>query len=1162
MNRNSTTNPTRSRVPLSVSVRARSSRRAGRRDDSGLTLIEVMVAFTVLLIALIPLSYLFTTTLISAGQSTNQQTALSIAERWAETLSNATPPVNATTGAVIVDTQEAPSGPAPSSAATTVSGTQTLSSSTTTITVAANGTANFAAATAANPQTAYVVTGTGSAAVTNQITYTASTSNTLTCSCSSLTGSATMNSGNAVTQTNIATPTESRGGTTYTLESEYEWATVQNTGVVSIAVASGSVGQSLPQSTITLASVSSLLPATSTSPQALKVPTSSGTQTVSYTGINTALNQVTGVTGGSGTLSSGNATQTPEPNLCTTGTPQLLKLTVTVSWGPNADTNNVQDSVMLNYPPSGVETLGFIALQLSGDSSATDAQGDPWSERVTSIPVTITGTSTGTSPAFTVYPDQNGCVFAQVLPGNYTVGVQNATSGTPQGTNYGSPSFVANTSNSVVTNPWQPPTTEPQGGTPSISVAIGAVTRVDTSYSAYYPSYDQGSTVNFTYPTSTAVEDGVSCPGAAQVACVTSGESAAASGADILWQNTTTNNWNSLTVPTGLTRQTSVACAGTTACIGVGYGPSGAVIIRGSTGSTASVGVDTLPTIAGATITNLSQVTCPSSTQCVAIGTLSTNLAVVLSGTIGSTSGACSTNGADCWTADTLPATVTSLSSLQCPTTTGCAAVATTTTTTAPTIVSGPVSTGTWSNGTFPAVTVSALTQVVCPNSTSCMAIGAGKIGSSNTTTPVVLSGVVTGGTGLGSSGSTATWSADTYTPATDTVTAVSSIVCPVTGTTPKCLVTATGGNGTLTGAVFLYGPPAGPLASEFPTLASAAIASITQVTCPSSTQCMATGISSGTAIPLIYNGTITAAPTTADTWTRELVPSITNDAINTLNQITCSATSNCVIAATGTASSSPAGFLLATSNGTTWTNQSLPASDNVLYFNGVACASGASANCAAVGATANGAVILSSSSGPTGAWSDGTPTGLGGYNPTGIPIEISNANLAPSSYFNAVTAGYTTSITQLPLLYPFQAGYSLWAGDCQAEGVSYGVAQATTIPGGTSGVTSGMASPVIPLGQLWIQLKHTSSGLAYSGAAVTLTATTTGTGCNADTYTLQTTGPDGLSRSQVPFGSYTLRIAGTSVGSVVVGQSSDVFTPTSGSATTYALPTPLGLSQ
>ena len=116
------------------------------------------------------------------------------------------------------------------------------------------------------------------------------------------------------------------------------------------------------------------------------------------------------MTGGTGTYPSGTTVkQNPKPNLCTSGTPQLLKLTVTVSWGPNADANQVQDSVMINYPPFGVQTLGFLALQFSGDSTANDAQGNPWSERVAAIPVTFTGPQ-----VLTLYPDPYGCVFAQV----------------------------------------------------------------------------------------------------------------------------------------------------------------------------------------------------------------------------------------------------------------------------------------------------------------------------------------------------------------------------------------------------------------------------------------------------------------------------------------------------------------------------------------------------------------------------------------------------------------------------------------------------------------------------------------------------------------------------------------------------------------------------
>lgn len=1123
------------------------------------------MSFVVLMVALIPLSYLFTTSIIQAGQSKNQQTALSIAEKWAETLANATPPVYASTGAVIVDHAEPPAGPAatPATPATVTAASNNKALDTVT-SVAVSQIGDFAppgTGAQMTPQTAYVITGTSPNTVSNEITYTSITGSTLNCPSTCSTSTNVMVTGDSVTQTEVSQSTELRGGTTYGLQAEYEWATVQNTGIVTDAIAGSSVGAALPQSTIQLSSVSNLLTATSTSPQSLKVPTSLGTETVTYTGVSTSPTiEVTGVTGGTSgaTLSSGNATQTPKPNLCTSGSPSLLKLTVTVSWGPNADANNVQDSVILNYPPSGVQTLGFIALQFSGDSAATDAQGDLWSERVTAIPVTLS--SSALPASLTLYPDQYGCAFAQVPPGNYTVAVANATSGTPAGSNYGTPSFVANATGTVTSNVWSPPTTEPQGGTPSIPVSIGAVTRVDTSYSANYPGYDQGAVVNFSYPSSSSVEDGVTCPGVGQLVCVTSGESGSSGAAEVTWLNSTTNAWSTATLPTLsggnlLTRLTSVSCT-TNACIGVGYGTTGAVILHATTGSSPALSADTVPTAGSpaSAVTSLTNVFCLTGvTDCVATGTNSTGQGVALAGSIGSAA------GSDTWTADTTPANLTSLSSLQCNnTSSGCVAVATTTTANAPVIVSGPAGGGTWAAGTLTGVTVSALTQVVCPNTANCVAIGTGVIGSAGTT-PVVLSDTVSGGTGIGTAGSTATWTADTYSPTSTTVTSLSSVVCPVTST-PKCLVAGYGTSGGTTGALFLYGAPAGPLAAEFPKVGATPISSITQVTCPVSTQCQFIGVSSGS--PEIFTGTINPSTATADTWANDTLPS-TGGTVSSLSQVTCQALNDCLITAAGTsASGPPAGFLFETTTGSTWSNVTLPSTDSgLLYFDAVSCTL-TSGTCSAVGATPSSAVILSSNAGPGGTWSDGTPSGLAGYHPTGIPIEINNSGLSPSPYVNAVTAGYSGAITQLPLLYPFQAGYSMWAGDCSAETNSYNVAQATTIPGGTSGVTAGMSSPVVPLGIFSLAVTHKSGsniGLPDVAATVSLTAATSA--CAADVYSLQATGADGLSRTEVPYGTYSLSVAGTSVGTLVVNGNTVVFTPTSGSPTTYTLPTPVAVS-
>jgi hypothetical protein len=468
--------------------------------------------------------------------------------------------------------------------------------------------------------------------------------------------------------------------------------------------------------------------------------------------------------------------------------------------------------------------------------------------------------------------------------------------------------------------------------------------------------------------------------------------------------------------------------------------------------------------------------------------------------------------------------------------------------------VSGPDTAGGWAAGTFTGFTVSALSQVVCPTVTSCLAIGTGKIGAGSTS-PIALSGVVTGGTGIGSAGSSVAWTADTLNPTTTSLTSLSAIVCPVTGSPVKCLVTGTGTSGSTTGALFLYGPPAGPLSVEFPQISGSPISSIGQVTCPSPTQCVAIGLSSST--PVIFTGTISASA--ADTWTSDTVPS-TGGTVTALTQVVCPAASNCVITAIGSA---PAAYLLSTSDGSTWNNANLPAADAMLYFTGVACTTGSSGTCSAVGSDRTGAVVLTSTTGPSGSWSDATPNNLTGYSTGGIPIEINNANLAPTAYVNAVQAGYGGAINQLPLLYPFQAGYSMWAGDCQAEGGnSYAGTQVATIPGGTSGVTPGMSSPVVPLGVVSLQVTHkagASAGLADSGATVSVTATTGG--CPNDTYNLQATGSDGMSRTELPYGSYSLNVGGTSAGTLVVGANSVAFTPAGGSPGTYQLPSVVPVS-
>jgi Tfp pilus assembly protein PilV len=1096
------------------SARARAAdRAAGRPTDDGLTLVEVMVAFTVLLIALIPLSYLFTTSLTQAGQARNQLTAMSLAEKYVEILSNVTPPVNAN-GEVIVDRNAMPQGPGSTTAsAATIAAGPSLG----TLTVASTST--LPAASGSSPMYAVVTTSAGP----QTITYTGQTATTLT-GITGWTSTGTISSGALVVQ---ATPSETEGGVTYNLNAEYEWTSVQNgsTGSTTASAATIAAGTPPTLATVTVASTANFVTASVSSPQQAKVTTSAGVQIVSYSG--QTATTLTGVTGwtSAGTIANGATVvqRVLKPNLCTSGTPQLLKLRMTVSWGPNADANNVQDSEVLNYPPAGIQTLGFIALQLSGDSTAADSQGNPWSERVQAPPVTITGAP----QTLTIYPDSYGCAFAQVPAGTYTVSVGNASSGIPAGSTYGSPSFVANgqaggsaTYTGKVLNPT---VAESQSGVP---VSIGAVTNLVGTYPTAFPGYDQGSIVNLSYPSSTATDDGVACPGLTGITCISSGQNST-NGAVLTLANGAT--WTTAALPAGVTRITSVACAGNVECEAVGYGGGHGVIVDITPGlpPTVAFGTGTTALLTGTTA--LSQIVCPSASNCVAIGTTTAGAAAVFTDTI--------TAGVDSWTADTITGTgtIAGLANLTCPASSGgCIATGTSTSPTSgtPVIVSGGFGLGWAATSPNPAgVTLTGISSLACPTTatiTTCLVAGGTATGSA------LASGTAT--LGLGFAAPAWAWTADTLPVGTSTT---GTLTCP---TSSKCLLT---GRST-TAPTMMYGAISAIATfynDTLPAISTNAISVLTQMVCPSATQCVMIGAAGalGT-VPAILPGTISAGTTalTPDTWT-SFTPTVTGT-LSQLGQVNCPSATSCAATGVGTnASSLPSAFLLSSSGGVAsgnWSQNSLPTANPAVYLSDIDCTtSGSPTYCSTVGASTTRAVELASSSGPSGSWADQTPSGLSGYADPGVPVEINNTGLLPTTYVNEVQAGAASNITQLPDLYPFVSGYGLFAGDCSAElGTGqFNVSQASTVPGGTSSAT-------VPLGLVVVQALHasgTSVGLPYSGATVTLTATTSG--CNGDVYTLPAAGPDGLSRAEVPYGQYTLSVTGgvASTEAITVGGNS-----------------------
>jgi type II secretory pathway pseudopilin PulG len=849
------------------------------------------------------------------------------------------------------------------------------------------------------------------------------------------------------------------------------------------------------------------------------------------------------------------------PDLCTStpGAAPVLNLQVVVSWGYN---NSIQDSTNLDFPTPGIPSYGFLSMQVNGDSTDSDANAPavPWFPaspgsvaRVTAIPITISGQATP------IYPDQYGCVFAELNPGAYTV-----TVGEPSEAPFGTPLFVQNLATDATA-------TEPTGGAASLSFAATITVGQTDTLAAL--NFDEGTNVALQYPSATAVEDGVLCPGAGQIACVAAGENGA--GADIEWMSSATGQWATAALPANkMTRIASLACAAATRCVGVGYGPAG-YIVSSPTTSFAAPTVDTPTLPNGETVTQLTQVVCPSASACVAIGNgvvSGTARPIALSGAI--------TTGGDTWSNVTLPAAVTSLSQVVCPSATTCVAIGSAGA--AGVAVSGPPA-GPWVAGTDTDVggavrtgpivpkdlTLVSLTKVSCASSAACMAIGTGStglttgstVGPGGTVGPVVLTGSVTG--------SASTWSIDNYpttlvTPS-GSVSSVSQVACP---STVQCMVSGIGTTGATTGAFMLTGsptftPPALPASQNqtltqdtLPPAGGSAIAVVSQLACPSSTVCVATGTAGLN--QAVLSGAL--AGVGHDTWTAATAAG----SVTGLTSLTCPVATVCLIGGTSTSAGQPDGVLLSGSPGpsATWPLISLPAAETGLpYFYGIGCTPVANATCTVVGAGTQSAAVASTTSGPAGQWIDHTSDAgltLSGNVVTGVPIELATAGSpgiintvsARNGYWNAIAAGGSTNATAIGPIYPFTSGYTAFAGDCPLEQPT---APGTVLAGGTPGLT-GPPAVTVPLGVLALQVVGV---LAVPSSDTVYLQSTASSPCSPHRYVLQTPGADGLSRTEVPFGTYNLTMTSgvhtTTAIAVTVNPGSDIV-----AGTTTGLPTPV----
>ena len=785
-----------------------------------------------------------------------------------------------------------------------------------------------------------------------------------------------------------------------------------------------------------------------------------------------------------------------QSDLCSSGQPPspshpaVILLQVKVTW--NHGNSAVTDSTAVNYPQPGLQTQGFLAVQLT-NNGGNDVNGNVPSDRLQAVPVSLQETSqtnatdpwvaSNPSHTLTLYPDENGCVFAQVPTGNYSVTVAQPTSGTPSTfTGYsGAPPFVTTTGTTADT------------GSTLVTVTAESTVQLD--------AFDEGITTSVAYGAASAIGNGVSCPGTSSILCAAIGTST--SGASASWGGTG-STWSSTSF-SAISKINQVACttgsSPTCVAVGTNTGGGGTGVIRTTSSDLGTTTSDTVPTLPAA-VTDITQVTCPSANGCYALGTTSGG-AVLLAGVVG--------QGTDRWTevAPLLTAFPT-LSSIACPITspaptcelTGSSTVGLAAATPMimrldgdpASLATNPLWTPAFTTDTLPG-TVKAVGEINCPTSTLCEALAVGD-GTSATDATVLTADIA---------------------------------ATPSTPPTP---------------------PSVWSNESTFPPLAQ----SVSDISCTSTT-CVAIGTASGTAA--VWTADLTQGP--HDWSVATTLPTTTLG----VSSVACGVpgtgdTADCVITANAPSLSATGQLLEGASSGGSWVWNYVnpPAGSAVRYYVGVACQSapsGSRSACAAVGVTGAGPIILTAANGPSGAWTPRTPSSLSGTAVTGIPLQTA---ATPLNWTTQVAAGQASNATSLPnVLYPQPNGYTIAAGDCLAEAISPAQANFSAAPGGA-------ASTTVPLSLLPLKLV-TTAGVPVSGATIKIKAVTPT--CLSDTYTLPVTDAYGLTQTSVPYGTYSYTVT-SSTGTITsptttlndTTTSKVVSTSASGVATTTYLPGPV----
>ena len=781
------------------------------------------------------------------------------------------------------------------------------------------------------------------------------------------------------------------------------------------------------------------------------------------------------------------------PDFCSSDTSPVLGLQVTVSWTGN---QSITDQAILNFPASGNLTDGYLAVQVNGDPALNppaDVYSNSWANRVQSVPVEISGSNLSTPYSLT--PASTGCTFVALAPGTYTVQVGPGP-----------------TSAYVVNYNQASSETQPLSTQSSITVIDAEITEVTFQY-------DEGTDVGLSYPSTTVTDDGLECPNKGPIICLAMGQMPASTTSPSASPEATgivktSSGWSTATFPTTMTRIEDVDCT-SSACIAVGYSSSGgaaAVTTNGTSWSNT-----TLPS----GVSQLTAITCPTSATtpaCIAIGSGTSSNGVLLTATI---SGSTVT-----WTKDTTPST-TSFTQIVCPSSSAQpVCFVTGTTSLAATIISntGSGSPGTtWTAFTQSGVAMTAITSLTCNSTSFCMAIGTGTVSSSSK--PVVISITSVSGT-------TVTWKP--FTSSGFTMSTFTSIACTTSG--DFCWASGTGKIGTgSVGPIIIYCNTtssslcvSGTSAATFKNdTVPTGLASISSLSCPSTAvPCFALDTTSSSA------GVLTLASGTA--WSSATLPT----GIVSLSQLVCPTTTACYV--TGTNSSSAIVDVLKSG---TWSSASFTGTTggNPVYLSGIACT--AATTCELAGATESAAQVLDYSSSTVSFSGSATPSSLSGLYLDNPPIMVSNANMLPSTTIEmAAPQTGNGPQTEVGPLFPFSSGYSIGAGYCSSELTTASVSAATT-PGASPTTSPAAPTVTLPMGILPIEATN-SSGVPISGATISivdnsctseLTPLSSGSfpalssppssPSNPTSYSMPTSGVDGLSRIAVIYGTYQVTV-------------------------------------